>query len=58
MARSDYDALVVMNKIVGGGPTGRLFIHLREEKGYTYGEQRAGCAALASGRRQRTCAPR
>jgi zinc protease len=33
----DYDALVVMNKIVGGGPTGRLFIHLREEKGYTYG---------------------
>ena len=34
---SDYDALVVMNKIIGGGPTGRLFIHLREEKGYTYG---------------------
>jgi len=33
----DYDALVVMNKIIGGGPTGRLFIHLREEKGYTYG---------------------
>ncbi|HTK27966.1 MAG TPA: pitrilysin family protein [Vicinamibacterales bacterium] len=33
----DYDALVVMNKILGGGPTGRLFIHLREEKGYTYG---------------------
>jgi len=34
---ADYDALVVMNKIIGGGPTGRLFIHLREEKGYTYG---------------------
>jgi zinc protease len=33
----DYDALSVMNKIVGGGPTGRLFIHLREDKGYTYG---------------------
>ncbi|MEX2272371.1 MAG: pitrilysin family protein [Vicinamibacterales bacterium] len=33
----DYDALDVMNKIIGGGPTGRLFIHLREEKGYTYG---------------------
>jgi predicted Zn-dependent peptidase len=26
-----------MNKVLGGGPTGRLFIHLREEKGYTYG---------------------
>jgi zinc protease len=33
----DYDALQVMNKVIGGGPTGRLFIHLREEKGYTYG---------------------
>ena len=26
-----------MNEVVGGGPTGRLFTHLREEKGYTYG---------------------
>ena len=34
---ADYDVLQVMNKIIGGGPTGRLFIHLREEKGYTYG---------------------
>ena len=33
----DYDRLQVMNRILGGGPTGRLFIHLREEKGYTYG---------------------
>jgi predicted Zn-dependent peptidase len=33
----DYDALQVMNEILGGGPTGRLFIVLREEKGYTYG---------------------
>lgn len=33
----DYDALQVMNKVLGGGPTGRLFTHLREEKGYTYG---------------------
>lgn len=32
-----YDVLSVMNKVIGGGPTGRLFIHLREEKGYTYG---------------------
>jgi zinc protease len=39
IARTDkaYDVLSVMNKVIGGGPTGRLFIHLREEKGYTYG---------------------
>ena len=34
---SDYDAVQLMNAVVGGGPTGRLFLHLREEKGYTYG---------------------
>lgn len=33
----DYDILQVMNKVIGGGPTGRLFMHLREDKGYTYG---------------------
>jgi zinc protease len=33
----DYFALTVLNKVIGGGPTGRLFRHLREEKGYTYG---------------------
>ncbi len=33
----DYDVLQVMNKVIGGGPTGRLFLILREEKGYTYG---------------------
>jgi zinc protease len=33
----DYFALTVLNKVVGGGPTGRLFRHLREDKGYTYG---------------------
>ena len=41
----DYDAFQVMNKVLGGGPTGRLFTHLREEKGYTYG---AGSALNAS----------
>jgi zinc protease len=45
----DYDALVVMNKIVGGGPTGRLFIHLREEKGYTYGASSGVIAPLYRG---------
>jgi zinc protease len=33
----DYDAMQLMNAVVGAGPTGRLFTHLREEKGYTYG---------------------
>jgi zinc protease len=33
----DYFGLAVLNKVIGGGPTGRLFRHLREEKGYTYG---------------------
>jgi len=34
---SDYDLLDVTNQVLGGGPTGRLFTILREEKGYTYG---------------------
>jgi predicted Zn-dependent peptidase len=34
---ADYYALTVMNKVIGGGPTGRLFRNLRETKGYTYG---------------------
>ena len=33
----DYDALTLTNQIIGGGPTGRLFLNLREDKGYTYG---------------------
>jgi zinc protease len=33
----DYIPVVVMNRIIGGGPAARLFINLREEKGYTYG---------------------
>jgi zinc protease len=33
----DYDVVAVMNQVIGGGPTGRLFTILREEKGYTYG---------------------
>ena len=34
---ADYIALNVTNHIVGGGPAARLFLNLREEKGYTYG---------------------
>jgi predicted Zn-dependent peptidase len=33
----DYIALNVANHILGGGPAARLFLNLREEKGYTYG---------------------
>jgi zinc protease len=32
----DYFAMLVMNHILGGGPASRLFMNLREDKGYTY----------------------
>jgi zinc protease len=33
----DYDVLRLADNIIGGGPTGRLFLNLREDKGFTYG---------------------
>jgi predicted Zn-dependent peptidase len=33
----DYDALQVMNRVLGAGPASRLFRNIREDKGYTYG---------------------
>ncbi|MBI4455589.1 MAG: insulinase family protein [Acidobacteria bacterium] len=33
----DYFPMLVMNHILGGGAAARLFMNLREEKGYTYG---------------------
>jgi predicted Zn-dependent peptidase len=33
----DYIAMNVMNQVLGGGPSARLFNNLREDKGYTYG---------------------
>jgi zinc protease len=33
----DYVPMVVMDRIVGGGASARLFMNLREEHGYTYG---------------------
>ncbi|MBV6496267.1 MAG: insulinase family protein [Acidobacteria bacterium ACB1] len=33
----DYYPIQVVNSILGGGMTGRLFQNLREDKGYTYG---------------------
>jgi zinc protease len=32
----DYEIAAVMNQVIGGGPTSRLFLTLREERGYTY----------------------
>jgi zinc protease len=33
----DYIPLFVMNRVLGGGPSARLFLNLREAHGYTYG---------------------
>ena len=33
----DFPALVVLNEVLGAGSASRLFLNLREEKGYTYG---------------------
>jgi zinc protease len=33
----DYFALLLADRILGGGPAARLFMNLREDKGYTYG---------------------
>jgi len=34
---SDYFPVLLADRILGGGPSGRLFMNLREDKGYTYG---------------------
>jgi zinc protease len=44
----DYTALTVVNRVLGG-TMGRLFRHLREEKGYTYGVGSAFSATLYRG---------
>jgi predicted Zn-dependent peptidase len=33
----DYFPFLVMNQILGAGASSRVFMNLREEKGYTYG---------------------
>jgi zinc protease len=33
----DYFAVLLADHVLGGGPSGRLFLNLREDKGYTYG---------------------
>ena len=36
-ANPEYEALMVANTVLGADPSARLFEHLREQKGYTYG---------------------
>lgn len=33
----DYEAVQVMNRVLGAGPASRLFRNIREDKGFTYG---------------------
>lgn len=33
----DYFAVEMLNQVVGGGASARLFLNIREDKGYTYG---------------------
>jgi len=37
MKDADYLSVLMANEILGGGGEGRLFLNLREDKGYTYG---------------------
>jgi len=37
LSNKDYFAAMLANQILGGGGTARLFMNLREDKGYTYG---------------------
>lgn len=44
----DYFPLLVMNQVLGAGASSRVFMNLREEKGYTYGAYtRLGTKMLA-----------
>lgn len=45
----DYIVLSVANQMLGGGPASRLFVKIREEKGYTYGVYSHLTAALFAG---------
>ncbi len=45
----DYIPLVVANRILGGGSSGRLFQNIREKKGYTYGAYSSLSAGLYPG---------
>ena len=46
---ADYIPMVVQDQILGAGPSSRLFLNLREEKGYTYGVYSSFNAAKYAG---------
>lgn len=45
----DYFAVLVMNQVLGAGASSRVFMNLREEKGYTYGAYTRTDAKKAAG---------
>lgn len=45
----DYFRLLVMNQVLGAGASSRVFMNLREEKGYTYGAYTRINARLLAG---------
>ena len=45
----DYYAVQVMNSILGGGGTARLYMNLRQDKGYTYGAYSSFAARRGAG---------
>ncbi len=50
----DYSALEMMNQVVGGGASARLFLNLREDKGYTYGAYSSSSSGKVRGMFQAT----
>jgi zinc protease len=49
----DYFAVLMADRVLGGGPSGRRFLNLREDKGYTYGAY-SGLNTAAHGSRVQT----
>ena len=45
----DYFAMNVLNQVLGGGSSARLFVNLREEKSYTYGAYSGFSAGMLPG---------
>jgi predicted Zn-dependent peptidase len=48
-ADPEYIPLQVANQVLGGGPQARLFLNLRENKGYTYGAYSSISAGIYPG---------
>ncbi len=59
MKDADYLPALVANQILGGGGEARLFLNLREDKGYTYGSySRLGNSKFSSSRFRATASVR